>query len=194
MCKFPHAEEGRTDEELVEFVLAGEGEVFARLYERYHARTYRLAYSMTGTREAAEDLTQEVFMRAYQKLRQFDGRSSFSTWFYRLTVNCCLNHRQRERKIAPPASDGGVESLEDARHAGRAESEVLRRQIQGHVHKALLSLKPELRLVVIMRDVEGLGYEQIAERMNSSSGTVGARLNRARKLLARKLEGLKGKI
>lgn len=183
--------EERTDEELVGFVLADQGEVFARLYERYYARTYRLAYGMTGRHEAAEDLTQEVFVRAYQRLRQFRGSSSFSTWFYRLSVNCCLNYRRRWSRVSEKESGGAEESDLPGTH-GRAEAELFRSQVQGEVHRALLSLKPELRLVVILKDVEGLRYEEIAERVGCSAGTVGTRLNRARKLLARKLGHLKG--
>ena len=183
--------EERTDEELVGFVLADQREVFARLYERYYARTYRLAYGMTGRHEAAEDLTQEVFIRAYQRLGQFRGQSSFSTWFYRLTVNHCVNYRRHERR-----SQGRELSAGDEHHprgvGGRAEADFFQRQVQGQIHRALLSLKPELRMVVILKDVEGLRYEEIAERMNCSAGTVGTWLNRARKLLARKLEHLKG--
>lgn len=183
--------EDRTDEELVGLVLADHREVFARLYERYHARTYRIAYAMTGRREAAEDLTQEVFIRAYQRLGQFRGRSSFSTWFYRLTVNHCVNYRRHERRSQ------GRESGADGDYrphgvGGRAEADLFQQQVQGQIHRALLSLKPELRMVVILKDVEGLRYEEIAERMNCSAGTVGTWLNRARKLLARKLEHLKG--
>ena len=171
--------------------LAGRGELFARLYERYHARTYRLAYGMTGRHETAEDLTQEVFIRAYQRLGQFHGKATFSTWFYRLTVNCCLNYRRHEQRFDVSelcVAEGSNPHAETT----RAETQVFQQQIQGQLHKALLSLKPELRLVIILRDIEGLRYEEIAERMSCSAGTVGARLNRARKLLARKLEHLKG--
>jgi len=181
--------EDRTDEELVGFVLADQREVFARLYERYYSRTYRIAYGMTGRREAAEDLTQEVFIRAYQRLGQFRGQASFSTWFYRLTVNHCVNYRRHERRWQ--AREAG-EGWHPAALGGRAEAEVFQHQVQGQIHRALLSLKPELRMVVILKDVEGLSYEEIAERMSCSSGTVGTWLNRARKLLARKLEHLKG--
>ncbi|MDQ3803941.1 MAG: sigma-70 family RNA polymerase sigma factor [Acidobacteriota bacterium] len=183
--------EDRTDEELVGLVLADHREVFARLYERYYSRTYRLAYAMTGRREAAEDLTQEVFIRAYQRLGQFRGQSSFSTWFYRLTVNHCVNYRRHERRTQGrelyAAGDYRPHGV-----GGRAEADFFQQQVQGQIHRALLSLKPELRMVVILKDVEGLRYEEIAERMNCSAGTVGTWLNRARKLLARKLEHLKG--
>jgi RNA polymerase sigma-70 factor, ECF subfamily len=188
-------DEPRTDEELVELVLAGQGEVFARLYERYYLRAYRLAYGMTGQREAAEDLTQEIFLRAYQKLRQFKGESRFATWFYRLTTNHCLRHRQRARRNPEEV----VEDLEQAlprRGAaqGRREAEtaLFQQQAQTIIHKALLSLKPELRMVVVLRNLEGLSYEEIAERMDCSVGTVGTWLHRAHKLLAQKLAGLRG--
>lgn len=83
--------EARTDEKLVSLVLTGEADVFAHVYERYYSRTYRLVYGMTGRHETAEDLTREIFIRAYQKLALFAGQSSFATWFYRLAFNHCLN-------------------------------------------------------------------------------------------------------
>src|SRR6185503_6827209 len=173
---------------------AGQGEVFAQLYERYYLRAYRLAYGMTGQREAAEDLTQEIFLRAYQKLGQFKGQSRFATWFYRLTVNRCLQHRQRAQKSIEEA----VEDLERAMPSQRdelvreAETALFQQQAQALIHKALLSLKPDLRMAVILRSLEGLSYEEIAERMNCSVGTVGTRLHRAHKLLAQKLATLRG--
>jgi RNA polymerase sigma-70 factor (ECF subfamily) len=190
------ADEVTTDEELVELILAGQGEVFARLYERYHLRTYRLAFGMTGRREAAEDLTQEIFLRAYQKLGQFKGDARFATWFHRLSVNHCLQHRQRTGKFIE-------ETIEDWEHvmsqsqgetfvAREAETVISQRQAQVIIHKALLSLKPDLRAAVILRNLEGLSYEEVAERMNCSVGTVGTRLYRAHKLLARKLASLRG--
>lgn len=190
------ADEVETDEELVELILAGRGEVFARLYERYYLRAYRLAYGMTGRREAADDLTQEIFLRAYQKLGQFKGKSRFATWFYRLTVNLCLQHQQRARKQIEEAVDD-LEQAGSRRRGGlsvvrEAETALLQRQAQALIHNALLSLKPDLRMVVILRNLEGLSYEEIAERMKCSVGTVGTRLHRAHKLLAQKLANLRG--
>jgi RNA polymerase sigma-70 factor (ECF subfamily) len=190
------ADEVKTDEELVELILAGQGEVFARLYERYHLRTYRLAYGMTGRREAAEDLTQEVFLRAYQKLGQFKGNSRFATWFYRLSVNHCLQHRQRAHEFTEETVEDWEQVMSQSQGemsvAREAESALSQQQAQAIIHKALLSLKPDLRVAVILRNLEGLSYEEVAERMNCSVGTVGTRLYRAHKLLARKLAGLRG--
>ncbi|HEX4947367.1 MAG TPA: sigma-70 family RNA polymerase sigma factor [Blastocatellia bacterium] len=183
-----------TDEELVCRILAGQGDVFAQLYERYHVRAYRLAWSMTAQREAAEDLTQEIFLRAYQKLAQFRGEASFATWFYRLAVNCCLHHRQRARRHwAETMEETELIRLLDEQSAPRTqaiEASVLQHEQQALIHQALLGLKPELRMVVILRNLEELSYDEIAARMNCSLGTVGTWLHRAHKLLATKLVGL----
>ncbi|MEW6209574.1 MAG: sigma-70 family RNA polymerase sigma factor [Acidobacteriota bacterium] len=181
----------RTDEELVELALAGNRDSFARIYRRYYSRAFRLAYAMTGQKEAAEDLAQEMFIRAWQKINQFRGESSFSTWFYRLAVNCSINYRKRDRRQT--FEDGEkIESLPQAEATGQMEAKILRRQIQTEVRRAVLSLKPELRVIVVLKDIEGLNYQEIAERVNCSEGTIASRLNRARKLLAQKLLHLKG--
>lgn len=184
-----------TDEELVELVVAGQGEVFARLYERYHLRAYRLAWGMTAQRETAEDLTQEIFLRAYQKLNLFRSEASFATWFYRLAINCCLQSRQRARKnFTETVEETELMRLLDGHAtigAHPTETAVLQQEEQAIIHKALLSLKPDLRMVVILRNLEELSYDEIAERMNCSIGTVGTWLHRAHKLLATKLAGLR---
>lgn len=182
--------ETRTDEELVELVLAGEVEVFAQLYRRYYGRTYRLAYGMTGHQGVAEDLTQEIFFRAYERLHQYRGEARFATWFHRLAVNQSLSYRRRERDLMHQEITEHLIGT-TASAARPPETNLLQRELQAQVQRALLSLKPKLRMVTILKDIEGLSYEEIAERMNCSMGTVASSLNRARKLLARKLEHLK---
>lgn len=184
------APDDRTDEELVRLVLAGQRDVFAELYLRYYSRAFRLAFAMTGNRESAEDLTQEIFIRAYRKLELFRGEAGFSTWFYRLAVNSSLNYRRRERnQTSEEVID--IESLPAPTPARQMESKIYQKQIQSQVQRALLSLKPRWRVIVILKDIEGLSYEEIAERVNCSKGTIASRLNRARKLLAQKLGHLK---
>lgn len=180
-----------TDEELARLIAAGQVEVFAQLYARYYDRAYRLAWAMTGRREAAEELTQEIFLRAWQKAGQFRGEASFGTWFYRLATHCCLNFRQRLPAHEPLEA---VEQAPQPEAMKQVEANVRRQEIQGEVQRALLSLKPKWRLIVILKDIEGLSYEEIAERMNCSTGTVASRLNRSRALLARKLEHLRGRV
>jgi RNA polymerase sigma-70 factor (ECF subfamily) len=190
VVKAPDSEESRTDEELVEVFLAGQEEVFAHIYERYYSRAYRMAYAMTGRHEAAEDLVQEIFMRAYQKLNQFGRQSSFSTWFYRLAVNRSINYRhERRRENERAFVDPETVAAEGA--FAEVEAKIFQKQVQDQIHTALLALKPRLRMTVILKEIEGMRYEEIAERMNCSMGTIASRLNRARKLLAQKLEHLK---
>jgi RNA polymerase sigma-70 factor (ECF subfamily) len=147
---------------------------------------------MTGHRGAAEELTQEIFMRVYERLHLFRGESRFATWFYRLAVNHTLNYhrRQRSARYEEAVDDQEMSSL--ASDQPGIEADVLQKQIQFQVHRAMLGLKPKLRMMVILKDIEGLSYEEIAARTNCSIGTIASRLNRARKMLARKLEHLKG--
>jgi RNA polymerase sigma-70 factor (ECF subfamily) len=122
----------------------------------------------------------------------FRGEASFGTWFYRLAVNCCLNCRRREKQSSEPIT--GLHEAAANTALEPMESAILRRQVQAEVHRALLSLKPKQRLLVVLRDIEGLSYEEIAERTNYSRGTIASRLNRARRLLARKLERLRNSL
>ena len=196
MGEEPESGTVRTDEELVRLVIAGERDLFAAIYERYYWRVFRMGYGMTGNHGSAEDLTQEIFMRAYQRLKDFRGQSAFSTWLYRVAVNHSLNYRRKHsgeaREESPEESPAETDTRQVVAGSVTAEAGVLREQITAQVHGALLALKPKLRLIVILKDIEGLSYEEIARRTNCSMGTVASRLNRSRKLLARKLEHLRG--
>jgi RNA polymerase sigma-70 factor, ECF subfamily len=186
------------DEHLVARIRAGDRALFAQLYHRYYKRTFALAFGMTARREEADDVTQEIFMRAYERLDTYRGGSSFATWFYRLAVNHCLNYCRRQRKYR--AALVNVDDAEGSPFIQTAGAEsymadhLLQRQLQVQVQQALLSLKPEMRVLIVMKEMEGLSYEEIGERLGCSTGTVASRLSRARSLLARKLENLKGKI
>lgn len=186
-----------TDEELAHRVSAGEEEVFAELYRRYYARAFRLAWTMTGQREAAEELTQEIFLRSWQKIGQFRGEAKFGTWFYRLATRCCLNYRQRRTTPAHETLDAFEERAEPGamkQSEAQLEANLRQQELQDEVQRALFSLKPEWRLVVFLKDLEGLSYEEIAAQMNCSTGTVASRLNRARHLLAQKLAHWRGEL
>ena len=186
------------DERLVARIAAGERALFTQLYALYYPRTFALAFGMTGRREQADDMTQEIFLRAYERLASFNGRSSFATWFYRLAVNQSLNYCRRERRHKGSVPDSeDVESLVDATGSGAGtgmDAALLQQQVQTQVRQALLTLKPEMRVLIVLKEIEGLSYEEIAERLDCSMGTVASGLSRARKMLARKLENLKGKI
>lgn len=185
------------DESIVARISAGERRLFGVLYQRYRIRTFALAFGMTGQREQAEDLTQEIFLRVYERLGTFQGQAKFATWFYRIALNQCLNHcrdERRRRRTVTSANDGQATVLVELRAVEGADASLLRKEIQQQLRSALLSLKPEIRVLLLLKEIEGLSYEEIAERLECSTGTVASRLSRGRTLLARKLESLKGKI
>lgn len=159
----------------------GDADAFEVLYRRYVDRIYPLALRMSGNAFRAEDLTQEIFVRAWEKIRQFKGKSSFLTWLYRLAVNLILqNERSRRRS--------------DARFAAQ-EPSVLSRAIEEDcdvetrmdLEKALARLPTKARAVVILHELEGMTHGDIAGLVGISPGTSKAQLHRARRLLKEEL-------
>src|SRR6266567_4435337 len=142
------------DESIVERIRAGERRLFGLLYQRYRTRTFALAFGMTGQREQAEDLTQEIFLRVYERLSTFQGQAKFATWFYRIALNYCLNHcrheHQRRRTVANP-DDGQATVLVELRAVDGPDAALLQKEIQQQLRSALLSLKPEIRILLLLK-------------------------------------------
>jgi RNA polymerase sigma-70 factor (ECF subfamily) len=154
----------------------GNSEAQRAIYDQYAERIFRLAQRMTGNVATAEDLTQDVFMRAFDRLRQFRGESRFGTWLHRLAVTVILNGtRQRGTEQREVTLDPAL-----ARSGGHA---ALEPDVKERVRRAVAGLPPELRMVVLMYDVEGYGHDEIAELMGVSSGASRMRLLRARQML-----------
>lgn len=189
------ADDELQDELIVARIRTGE-RLFGLLYERYRTRTFALAFGMTGQREQAEDLTQEIFLRVFERLNTFQGQAKFTTWFYRIALNQCLNHcrNERRRRLVANPEDVQPTVVVELRVVEQADATLLRKEIQHRLRLALLSLKPEVRVLLLLKEIEGLSYDEIAERLECSPGTVASRLSRGRRLLARKLDSLKGKI
>ena len=193
----PEADQNQSDEVIVLRIKAGEGELFVHLYDRYYAKVFRLAFGMTAEREQADDLAQDIFLRVYRQIDGFRMDSTFATWFYRIAFNHCLTYlrRQRWRRLMVTTSDlPNDREVGDDQPTNLADASLLKQEIQSEVRRALLSLKPKARLLVFLKDIEGLSYDEIAEQLDCSPGTVASGLSRARHLLARKLAPLKGKI
>ena len=144
-----------------------------RLYDACHQSVFRLAVRMVGLQDAA-DVTQQVFLQVFCSLDQFNGRSRFETWLYRLAVNESLQHRRRSRRWRYHALDW--EPMDESKHGDDAER-------KETVEQALARVDPELRSIFLLREVEGLSYHEIAEALQIPEGTVGSRLNRARREL-----------
>ncbi|MFV2066922.1 MAG: RNA polymerase sigma factor [Pirellulales bacterium] len=144
------------------------------LYEACHPAVYRLMLRMVG-RQEADDLTQQAFLQAFRRLEQFGGRSRFETWLYRLAVNEALQHLRKESRSKQQHL---VEEPADHRREG-GEAMVNKELLE----RALQRLDPDLRSVFLLREVEKLGYRDLADVMDVPEGTIASRLNRARRLL-----------
>jgi RNA polymerase sigma-70 factor (ECF subfamily) len=169
-----------TDEELVRRYVRGDRGAFGTLVERHERRVYNLAYRMLGRPEDAADATQDVFVTCLRKLSGFRGQSAFTTWLHRVAANVCyeaLRKRSRERvtdeEIEPPAGPDIADSSAAALD----------------VHRALQLVPEEFRAVIVLHELQGVPYEEIAEALGAPIGTVKSRLHRGRVALARALRG-----
>jgi RNA polymerase sigma-70 factor (ECF subfamily) len=170
---------------------AGDREAFRLLFEAYKDRVFSIACYSLGDQAAADDITQQIFVKLFTRIGQFRGDSEFTTWLYRLVINSCLDERRRQRRLLPAA-----EFLPMPKGAYRKSPETgyERREIAGSVREAIGGLKPKMRLPILLKYIEGLSYEEIAEVLGCSKGTVASRLNRAHKALAKKLSHLRGEV
>ena len=172
------------DEALVAAAQAGDQDALAALVHRYQTRIYNFALAMTGNAADAEDLAQETFIRAFRGLRRFRGDSSFRNWLYRIAANAA--HTLRGTRLRQSAVwETRVEADEVAeRHLAGGGDNVERQAIRRQaIDRALGALPVDLRTAVVLHDVEGLAYHEIAEAMDVPIGTVMSRIFRARRRL-----------
>lgn len=168
-------------QQLVDASISGDRCAMQRIYEQCSDRVYALMVSMVG-RQDADDLTQHVFLTMFHKLDQFNGQSKLETWLYRLATNEALQHlrRNKRRSTAPLVSEPATD---DPDEIGATEEAQL-------LETAMTRLEPELRAILLLKEQQGLSYREIAETVGIPEGTVGSRLNRARKELRDKLTKL----
>ncbi len=172
---------------LVRAAQRGDRTAFRQLYERHKQRVFRTAHRLLGDRAQAEDILQEVFVTVYRRLGTFDFRSAFATWCYRITVNICYDvMRKQERRAKYHAFDIDLEASDDLLQASAStqpDREVRRYEVQRYIEHALQQLSPDQRATFVLREVEGLSYDEIASAMQCSPKTVSSRLTRARQQL-----------
>jgi RNA polymerase sigma-70 factor (ECF subfamily) len=184
---------GPRDEELVLKAQKGDVHAFEELVERYHGKIYGLTYNMTSNREDAEDLTQEVFVKAFEALPRFKGKSAFYTWLYRIAVNKTINSRKkrnRKRALSLDQFDQDIK-MDDIYHDLTAKGSPLRNislsELQKKLNEALQHLSEKHRTVVVMHDMQGIPHEEIAKVVGASVGTVRSRLFYARRQMQAEL-------
>lgn len=170
----------------LEALQSGDRAEFARLVDAYSTQIYRLALKMLGDEQDAEDVLQNTFMKALQSIGNFEGRSSLSTWLYRIAVNEALMLLRRQKPTVPVAMD--YEDDEDElQHPTQftdwcclPEEELLSAESKGHLDKAIRRLPEKLRVVFLLRDIEGLSIRETSETLGLTETAVKTRLLRAR--------------
>ena len=167
----------------VALAAGGDSQAFERLYRAHANRVYSLCTRMSGSRTIGEELTQDVFVRTWEKLPQFRGESAFSTWLHRLAVNVVLNARKAESKRTSRTDEGEVDD-ERWTEVARAPMHIERMDLA----EAIAKLPAGARRVFVLHDVEGYKHEEIAEMCGITSGGSKAQLHRARLLLREALD------
>jgi len=188
----------KEDSELVKAFQAGDKAAFDTLVLRHKDKLYNLCYWFLGDGQEANDSAQEVFIKVFRSLRKFRFESAFSTWLYRIAANTCKNRlkssefRQKAKRVRfdnPGKIEDGqyAEEIQDKTSSPMIELEKKERMML--IHKAIASLPTDQSTVVVLRDIEGLSYEEVANITGINSGTVKSRLSRARQQLRKKLRG-----
>jgi len=195
------SQQGDADALLVERAKRGEISAFEMLVVKYQRRIERLVGRMVRDTDLVQDIAQETFIRAYRALPQFRGESAFYTWLYRIAVNTAKKALV-EKKRDPLVFEGAMVSTEEGEEPSRVENELsdgetpetvlAGKQVADTVNAAIDALSEDLRQAIVLREIEGLSYEEIADVMNCPIGTVRSRIFRAREAIASKLRPLLG--
>ena len=186
------------DRVFVQRAKEGDKEAFRKLFDRYHRRAYAVAIGVVKNPDDAQDVVQDAFVRVHKHIQKFEGSSSFYTWLYRIVMNLSIDHVRRATKrkhldyddqinrgadkiegdgtIAPTLTDANPRKM------------ALRRELSDTIHAALQELPEHHRAVIVLREVEGLSYEEIADVLDVPKGTIMSRLFHARKKMQASLE------
>lgn len=173
---------------IVRKVLGGDANAFETLVLEYEKNVYNIALRMTGNSEDAADMTQEAFIKAYNSLQSFRGDSKFSVWLYRIVSNVCLDFlRSKNRRptvsLSVEDNDGEDAQLDVADESQSPELLLDRKLTRDSVRRGLDSLPPDYRQILLLREIQGLSYDEIAQALSLEVGTVKSRIFRARKRL-----------
>ena len=181
----------KATEQLIEGCLHGNQHAWDLIVTRYRRNVFNVAYHFVGQHDLAEDLTQEIFLKIFKALGSFDRRANFQTWLISVSRNLCIDHYRsvrRERQIV----DRSVDAADLSPVSGEPDALVTleRGDRRAMLHRALARLPDALRAAVLLRDIQELSYQEIAEQLALPEGTVKSRINRGRKELARQIRRL----
>lgn len=184
------------DRDLVEAARRGDPsgrDAFRTLFERYHRRAYALAFGVLRHQDDALDVVQDAFIKAHKYLDKFEGNSSFYTWLYRIVMNLAIDHLRKHRRVRPVEldetriEDGGDDSLLPKILGGNPGRALMDKEIRARIDQALDELSDNHRAVLVMRELEGFSYEEMAQAMSCSKGTIMSRLFHARRNMQKRL-------
>ena len=182
--------EPTVDGQVIKACQRGDRDAFRLLFETYKDRVFSIAVYSLGDRAVADDVTQQIFLKLFTAISQFRGDSEFTTWLYRMVVNACHDERRRTRRITS-WTDVGAQSPYERKPQ---ENQYARKEIAAFVQVAIGRLKPNFRMPILLKYFEGLSYEEIAEVMGCTTGTVASRLNRGHAELAKRLAHLRRSV
>lgn len=181
------------DNIIVQQIKEGKIESFEILVERYQKQVYNIAYRYTGNRDDAYDLSQEAFLKAYKGIGNFRQDSSFKTWIYHIAANVCRDYLRKDTKVYKVSIDEPVQSEHGDMEKQLTDNSIgpdeiyENKELSEFVQGIINDLQQEYKEVIILREMQQLSYEEIAEVLSCSIGTVKSRLNRARKILRDKI-------
>ena len=188
-----HGRDPVDDRELVTAAQRGDRDAFKTLFERYHRRAYALALGVVRHPDDALDVVQDAFIKAHKYLDKFEGNASFYTWLYRIVMNLAIDHLRKHRKAKPVELDesridpDGNDPLLPRILGGNPGQALMDKQIRSRIDHALDQLSENHRSVLVMRELEGLSYEDMAQAMSCSKGTIMSRLFHARRNMQKQL-------
>ena len=167
--------------EMISRCQEGDQGALKEIFDKYHKRVYRIAYGVVGQREEALDIVQEVFIKLFRSIKNFKGRSHFYTYLYRMVMNTAIDHARKAGKqfISSLDEEGSFEPSDNVEKG--PERVLLQKELEERVKLAMDKLPAEQKAALIFRDVEGLSYQEMAEAMGCSIGTVMSRLHYGRK-------------
>ena len=176
------------EKKLIERASGGDPQAFNRLMELHERRMYAVALRMCANREDAQDCLQEAMLRVFRAIGSFKGQSSFSTWVYRVTMNTCLDELRKKKNKQNTSLDNLLDqgySPSDGENV--PEKEAIRNETRRQISGAIQELPEDMRAAVVLRDVHGLAYDEIADALNTNVGTIKSRISRGREKLREKL-------
>ena len=170
----------REEDEIISRCQQGDQQALKEIFDKYHKKVYGIAYGVVRQREEALDVVQEVFIKLFRSIKNFKGRSHFYTYLYRMVMNTAIDHRRKAGKqfMSSLDEEGSFEPTEEAEKG--PERILLQKELEERVSLAMNKLPDEQRAALIFRDVEGLSYQEMAEAMGCSIGTVMSRLHYGR--------------